>query len=200
MSRIWIGLAILTFVLAPSVGAQDDSPRALFQAGKFEQAVEAGAQLGDAAAPSDIYAVAQSLTRLDRRDEAREMFRRLDKGDEETAWNFISRSAVAVIEGNRDAALDLANQAVSLEPENFHAQYQLGLVNSLREDFAGAANALERATEIDPGHAYAHYYAGIAFSKIRRVDQMARHFRAFVTLAPDAPERGQVDTLLRTLR
>ena len=90
--------------------------------------------------------------------------------------------------------------AVALAPESFHAQYQLGLTRLLRDDYAGAATALERATELDGNDAYAHYFAGVAFSKDRRIDKLSRHFRTFLDLAPEAPERPQVETILRTLR
>jgi superkiller protein 3 len=107
---------------------------------------------------------------------------------------------VAALEGNLDAALDAATQAVAIGPEHAQAHYQLGVVKSQREDFAGAAAAFERATELDGADAYAHYNAGIAYNKARRVDRMARHFQAFVNLAPHAPEVPQVQALLRTLR
>lgn len=44
-----------------------------------------------------------------------------------------------------------------------------------------------RATQIDPTFAYAHYYAGLAYSKVRRADRMAAHFEVFLKLVPKAP-------------
>lgn len=184
------------------VGAEEQasSARSMLEAGKYQEAVEAVASRGDEAAPQEIYVAGQSLNRLDRHGEARDMFRRLDAGDEENAWTFIGRSAIAAIDGQRDAALEAATRAATLAPDQFHTQYQLGLVKIAADDFGGAAEALERATQIDDGDAYAHYYAGVAFNKIRRLDKMAEHFRAFVQIAPEAPERPQVDAILRTLR
>jgi tetratricopeptide (TPR) repeat protein len=156
--------------------------------------------MGESASPANLYLAAQSLVRSGQRDEGRDMFRRLDTGDEQRAWTFISRSAIAILESNREAALDAATRAVTLEADNFFAHYQLGLVKSLLEDFAGAAAAFERATELDASDAYAHYFAGVTFSKVRRTDKLARHFRSFLTLAPQAPERPQVEAILRTLQ
>jgi tetratricopeptide (TPR) repeat protein len=63
----------------------------------------------------------------------------------------------------------------------------------------GAAAEFQKASDIDPNWAYAHYYAGIAYSKIKRADLTASHFQAFLRLAPQAPERGEVQSILRTL-
>jgi tetratricopeptide (TPR) repeat protein len=202
MARVVLSslLALLTVVPAVRADTETSSPRSLFEAGKYEQVLEIVMGQGEGAAPGDLYVAAQSLTRLDRRDEARDVYRRLDKGNEDDAWTFIGRSAAAAIEGNMDAASESARRAVELAPDGFHAHYQLGLVQSLRDDYAGASASFDRATQIDGNDAYAHYYAGLAYNKIRRMDLMARHFKTFLSLAPEAPERGQVQTILKTLR
>lgn len=190
---------VLGVAFGPLAAAQESSPRALLDAGKYEEAAGAVAALGEGASPADHYIAGQSLARLDRPDEARESFRKLESGDE-NAWTFVGRSASAVVDGDFAAARENAQRAVDLDGGLFHAWYQLGIVKSLTGDFNGAFADLSRATEIDGGHAYAHYYAGVASNKARRIDEMARHFRAFVMLAPEAPERPQVEAILRTLR
>ena len=82
----------------------------------------------------------------------------------------------------------------------FEAQYQLGLVKSARSDFGGASEALERATELNGGFAYAHYYAGLVYAKTKRMDRVSAHFETFVRQAPAAPEVPAVQAILRTLR
>ena len=47
--------------------------------------------------------------------------------------------------------------------------------------------------------AYAHFYAGLAYSKARRIDLTAQHFQTFLRLAPQAAERGEVQSIIRTL-
>jgi tetratricopeptide (TPR) repeat protein len=170
----------------------------LYEAGKYQEAVDAALGQGEPSR-ADLYIAGDSLAKLDRRDEARDVFGRLAGGDEDS-WTFVARSAVAMLEGNLDAALEAAQQAGALAPDDFHPHYQLGLAQSLKEDFNAAAESFERATQIDQNHAYAHYYAGIAYNKARRMDRMERHFQAFVSLAPNAPERSQVQMILRTLR
>lgn len=201
LSRALVGAALALGLVTSALAAEvEESPRALFEAGKYQQVVDRVMAQGEGAQPAELYLVGHSLSRLDRTDEARDAFRRLDKGDESDSWTFVSRSAVAVLDGNQDGALDHARRAVEAGPESFHAQYQLGLVLSLKDQFAEAASALEKATQIDGNDAYAHYYAGLAYSKVRRTDKMVVHLRAFATLAPHAPERPQVQTILKTIR
>lgn len=190
---------VLGVVCGYGVFAQESSPRQLLEAGKFEEAAGAVAALGEGASQADYYVAGQSLTRLDRPDQARDTFKKLETSDE-SAWTFVGRSATAVVDGDFAAARDAAQRAVELDGGLFHAWYQLGIVKSLMGDFNGAASDLERAVEIDGNQAYAHYYAGVAFNKARKIDAMSRHFRAFVSLAPEAPERPQVEAILRTLR
>lgn len=201
MSRLLVGCLLSLLTTASFVSAQEaPSPRSLFEAGRFQEVVDIVRARAEAASPSDIYIAAQSLTRLERNDEARDLYDSLDSGDDENPWDYISRSAVAVLDGNSESGLSEARQAVEKGPDHFYAHYELGLVQTLRGDFSAAAATFERATQIDASDAYAHYYAGLAYNKIRRADRMARHFQAFVQLAPDAPERAQVEALLRTLR
>jgi tetratricopeptide (TPR) repeat protein len=200
MSRLALTLVAALLSTAAPLAAQEVSTRALFESAKYQEVIDRVTAQGEAAAPADVYVAAQSLARLDRRDEARDVFRRLDTGNEEDAWTFVGRAAIAALDGNADAALEAATRATTVAPDAFHAQYQLGLVQFAREDFGGASTSMERATQLDGQDAYAHYYAGLAFNRVRRPDKMAQHFQAFVSLAPEAPERQQVMTILNTLR
>ena len=82
----------------------------------------------------------------------------------------------------------------------FHAYYQLGLARTRKEEWAGAAEAFARAAELNPNFAYAHYYAGLSYSRVKRPDQVVRHFEMFLKLAPKAPERSAVTSLLRAIK
>jgi tetratricopeptide (TPR) repeat protein len=95
--------------------------------------------------------------------------------------------------------VDNARKAVAVSPQNFGAQYQLGLALAAAKDFPGSAAAFEQAAKINPSFAYAHYYAGMARYSARQVDRMAAHFKTFAKLAPMAPERPAVENIMRTL-
>jgi tetratricopeptide (TPR) repeat protein len=198
--RLVVLLLAVAALPSPSL-AQPPAPRQLFEAGQHEQALEAVAQqrqLG-AANPADTYLAVQSLVKLGRADQAKAELAQLE-GSADEIWKLIARSASMLIDGNVGPALDAANQAAAAAPESFFAHYQLGLVRAQQEDWAGAADAFERASQLDPTFAYAHYYAALSYSRIQRTDRMGSHFQTFLKLAPNAPERPAVESIMRTLR
>lgn len=190
-------LAVL--VTAIGVNAQEaPNGQKLFESGRYEQA--ASVLASPASAPEAIYLAGQSYVRLNQPDAARAQFARLVALEGAAAWPLVGQSATAVVDGNAQAAIEAAMHAVETAPAQFHAQYQLGLAYSSAEQWEAAAAAFERAATIDPSFAYAHYYAGLAQSKVRRLDRMALHFEYFLRLAPEAPERPAVVSLMRSVR
>jgi tetratricopeptide (TPR) repeat protein len=99
-----------------------------------------------------------------------------------------------------DPALASADQAVEAMPSQPEAHYQRGLVFMFRNDYGNALEAFTKATQLDPMFAAAYYYAGLASSRVKRVDLMANNFGMFVKLAPNAPERAEVESVLRSVR
>jgi hypothetical protein len=69
-----------------------------------------------------------------------------------------------------------------------------------RREYGDAAAEFTKAAQLDPGFAAAHYYAGLANYREKRIDLMTRSFETFVRLAPNAPERPEVESILRTVR
>ena len=53
---------------------------------------------------------------------------------------------------------------------------------------------------LDPSFAHAYYYAGLSRYRANRPDLMAARFERFLKLAPDAPERTEVQQIMRTIR
>ena len=76
--------------------------------------------------------------------------------------------------------------------------YVVGLLQLQRKQNAEAASSLERFLKDNPDHAYAHYYAGMAYNGAKRQDKMLTHFELFVRLKPDAPEAKKVRAVLST--
>ena len=68
--------------------------------------------------------------------------------------------------------------------------------NALVRDTLG----LRRAYAAAIAFAAAYYYAGLANYRIKRIDLMTTNFNTFVKLAPSAPERPEVESILRTVR
>jgi hypothetical protein len=66
-------------------------------------------------------------------------------------------------------------------------------------DWGTAVSAFTKAVELKPDFAYAHYYAALV-PAFAQPAETAEHFDAFLRLAPDAPERGAVMAILRTIK
>jgi tetratricopeptide (TPR) repeat protein len=192
---------MLVLLSAPAMlgGQAPPNPQSLYEAGSHEQVVKAIASQGDQVSPASTYLAGQSLLRLNRRDEARAQFAKLSTGGDPT-WSLVGESATALLDGNNKLAIEKATQAVAMAPDQFHSNYQLGLAQSAAEQSEPAAAAFAKAAAIDPSFAYAHYYAGLAFSKLKQLDRMGTHLEYFLKLAPNAPERPAVEALMRSLR
>jgi tetratricopeptide (TPR) repeat protein len=182
---------------------QEPSIQTLFEAGKYAPLLARVAAM-EAPPPEAIYLAGQAARRLDPPDEeqARNWFARL-AGDDESFWTFVGRSATAPVEPTEettDTRLSLARHAAAMAPDAFLAQYHLGYVLAEAKDYAGAVPVLEKAAALNPGFAYAHYYAGLAHYQTKRVDRMANAFERFLKLAPEAPERPAIQALMRNIR
>jgi tetratricopeptide (TPR) repeat protein len=188
-------VAVTSLASASAVGAQDLSElRKQYDAGQYQQVV--GAPADD---PRVAFLVAQSHQKLAHRDEARAAYEALAARGADDPWHDIGRSAVAILAANAGEAVEAANQAAARGDSLAEAHFQRGLALSAAQDMAGAAAAFERAAELDPSWADAHYYAGLAYSKVKRVDLMAGHFDTFLKLAPQSPQRPEVQSIMRTL-
>lgn len=195
-------LALTIAVLAgAATAAQGQSPQQFFEAGQNDQALAALRQQREAGevGPAQAYLAGQILLKANQDAGARGEFESL-VALADTPWQLIGESAIAALDNNIGRAVEAATQAAEMAPDLFEAQYQLGLVTARAGNFTASAAALERSAQINPTFAYAHYNAGQAYSKIKRIDRTAEHFERFLKLAPAAPERVGVESLMRTLR
>ena len=186
---------LLAVTIAPA--AQDASPQKLFESGKYQDAIDSVKKRSDAP-PDQVYLRALAHRKLNQNDDAKEAFGALSRGD--GAWKEIGSSGTAMIDGNMNDAAAAARKAVDADGNSAQARFQLGLVESARNNQQQAAEAFAKATELDPQMAYAHYEAGMAFYKAKKVDRMAVYFENFLRLAPNAPERPAVQSIMKTIR
>jgi tetratricopeptide (TPR) repeat protein len=193
--RVFVAAALL--IVLPAAAARStaqENARKVFEAGKYQAVVE---QTASDDSPAAQYLKGLAHLKLNQPDVAKEAFGRL-AADE--AWKSVGQSAIALADGNQDAALAAAQAAVASNPGLAEAQFQLGVVLEAKGDHAGAAEAFVKATQANPQMAYAHYFAGMNFYEIKRIDQMAVYFENFLKLAPNAPERPAVESVMRTVR
>jgi tetratricopeptide (TPR) repeat protein len=198
MSRYVTSATALLSLLSMTAAAQDPVPQQkLFEAGQYQQIVESTPAEAE---PPVIYLAAQSQQKLGANDQASELYGRLAARGEGDPWGLVGLSAQRLIEGQLDTARELAHRATAAAGEMTEAHYQLGLVEARRQDWRAAASAFDRAAELNPTLAYAHYYGGLMHYRAKRFDQMAIHFDQFLKLAPEAPERPEVLQIMKTVR
>ena len=184
-----------------TVGPTVTEARQLYDAGKYQEAVAASEKhTVDANAARMQYLAAQSYDKLKDTAGARRSYQRLADSGGATAWSPIGRSALQLMDQKLDEALVSADEAVRLGASVPEAHYQRGIVLMTRKDYANAAAAFTMATQLDPTFASAYYYAGLANYRVKRIDLMTNNFEKFVKLAPNAPERPEVESILRTMR
>lgn len=192
-----LAIATAVVVIATSARAEQASVQALLERGALNEAVQrADAEGGN---PESTYLAAQALAKMENNDGARSKYASLRDGGA-ADWKAIGESGDALVGGDLDAARAAATRAVQANGDNPYAHYQAGLVANRQNRFQDAAASFNRATELKPDLAYAHYYAGIASQRIKEIGQMTEHLERFLRLAPEAPERGAVTAILRTLR
>jgi len=194
--------ATAALLAATVVHAQDPPPpaaqiRALFEAGQYQQVIEAA---GQEAEPAILYAAVLSHQKLGATDQASSMAERLAALPPDSGWHFIGLSAGQLASNQLDAALESAQAAVTAAGALPQAHHQLGLVLARRQAWQEAATAFDREAELDPMEAYAFYYGGLSHYRANRPDLMAIRFERFLKLAPKAPERPEVVQIMRTIR
>ena len=118
---------------------------------------------------------------------ARVAYGELAQQPEDDPWRFIGASAVALVEERVSDAVAAAERGIELGEAIPEAHYQMGMVRAHQNDYTRAAAELRRAVELKPDFAYAHYYAGLSFYRLREISPMVSHFEAFLRLAPKAP-------------
>jgi len=193
--------SVIATVATVSTAAAQTSAQKLYERGAYDEALQRVATERDAGNddPAAAYLAGQVLLKLDRGNDARAEFARLSNGGDQT-WAAIGQSAIALVDHNLDEAAAEGRKARDLSGESGFAFYQLGLALLHRNEFDEASQMLDRAAELLPEFAYAHYNAGVAHQRAKRYPRMAEHFQRFLALAPDAPERRQVQLALSSLR
>lgn len=171
--------------------------QALYESGRYQEVVNS-VNSGERTAQA-LWFAAQSSLRLGQRDEAASQFAQLPQAGGSPAWQVVSDLGQALL---RDDAgeIDRARQAAAAYPSDPFVQYQLGLAHARRNDMAAAADAFDRCTQADPRFAYGYYNGGLAYDRLNRADLAIVRLEMFVRLAPEAPERPEVTSILQTVR
>jgi tetratricopeptide (TPR) repeat protein len=92
-----------------------------------------------------------------------------------------------------------AREALRARPAEPVAAAALGEALVAQDKLAEAIQRLSAVIQADPRLAYAHYWRGQAYHRKGQIARMVDDYRAFLRLAPDAPEAAAVRALLASL-
>ena len=177
--------------------AATNSAQGLYESGRYREVINS-VNAGDRSAQA-LWFSAQSSLRLGQRDDATSQFAQLPQVGGNPAWQAVSDLALALLRDNPEE-IDSARETATAFPADPFVQYQLGLAHMRRNDLTAAAQAFDRCTQVAPRFAYAYYSSGIAYDRLNHSDLAIARLEMFEQLAPDAPERPEVTSILRTVR
>jgi tetratricopeptide (TPR) repeat protein len=176
---------------------------ALYERGAYDEVADAVTRQQEAGVtnPEALYIAGLSYEGLKKSGPATAAYTALVEATPDTdAWHWVGASARALAAGDIGAATEAATRAVQLDPGNKFGHYQRGMALSHQKVYQPAADEFVSLLEIDGGFAYGHYYAALSYYQLRSLVAATNHFERFLELAPDAPERVQVEGILAALR
>lgn len=88
-------------------------------------------------------------------------------------------------QGKLDDAIQSAETAALIDPNNVGIFFELGLLDYKKGDYAGAINAFERAVILNPYFANAKYYLGLSYSKAGRRQDAIAQFNDIASFSPE---------------
>jgi tetratricopeptide (TPR) repeat protein len=188
-----------TQIARPASVASASSIQALYESGEDREIVDRVKNtVPNDATGTDRWFAAQSQLRLGLRNDAIDDLTALTQPGGDPAVQVAAKLAIGRLT-NDEATLNQARAAAAAYPESLFVQYELGLSYAVRNDFASAARIFDACIATAPAFAYAYYQSALAYQHLDRPDIMANRFDRFVRLAPNAPERPEVESVLRTI-
>jgi len=110
------------------------------------------------------------------------------------------RAREAAFLGSLAQAEELLRQLVTLAPADAEAWTDLGVVLVRRAQTRRGIDAFERSIALDPSNATAHRNLAIALDKEGQPTAAVVHYRAFLVLAPQHPDRARIESRLAGAR
>jgi tetratricopeptide (TPR) repeat protein len=207
-AAVWITILLVaacastqgrTEIARPASVPPSSTIQALYESGEDREIVNrVKNSVPSSVTGTDRWFAAQSQLRLGQRSDALNDLAALTQTGAEPAMQVAAQLAIGRLT-NDEATLNQARAAAGAYPESLLVQYELGLSYAGRNDFVSAARIFDVCIATAPTFAYAYYQSALAYQHLDRPDIMANRFERFVRLAPNAPERPEVEAVLRTI-
>ena len=188
-----------TGIARPAEAPPSSTIQSLYESGEDRELVNrVKSSTPTAVTGADRWFAAQSQLRLGLRNDAIDDLTALTRTDADPAVQVAAQLAIGRLT-NDEGTLGQARAAAGAYPDSLFVQYELGLSYAVRNDFASAARSFDVCIATAPTFAYAYYQSALAYQHLDRPDIMANRFDRFVRLAPNAPERPEVESVLRSI-
>ncbi|HEY3899011.1 MAG TPA: tetratricopeptide repeat protein [Chthoniobacter sp.] len=138
--------------------------------------------------PAAHSALAMTLVRLRRLDEAAAAFRRAIELNPHDAESHNNLGNTLREHGKSSEAVEAYRRALQLKPDFATAYYNLATTLTELAQFDDAIDAYRRALAIQPEHPAAWYNLGIVLRKLERLDEAVAAFRRAVELSPKSSD------------
>ncbi len=103
---------------------------------------------------------------------------------------YVTMGAQALRTGQAEIAGAAYSKAVELNPENYRAWMNLGVLAMEAENYANAEDLFRKALELDPEYGFAHFNLAEVLVKIDRPGDALEHLRQAVVVNPSNVEFG----------
>jgi tetratricopeptide (TPR) repeat protein len=138
-------------------------------------------------AAEDLRSLAAELAESGRPQQAIEALRAVLFSGEFTAEDHFDLAELLYQSGDLSAARERYYVAIELDDDFVEARSNLGCVLAEQGDLPLAEAAFRGALEYHPDYADAHYHLARLLDQATRGEEAARHWRLFMSLAPDSP-------------
>ncbi|MBI5725731.1 MAG: tetratricopeptide repeat protein [Planctomycetes bacterium] len=99
----------------------------------------------------------------------------------------LARAGMAFEMGNMDEAMRCYGRALTVEPENFQALFNMGVLLQTQEQLPQAAEYYSKAVSIVPQSPQGQCNLGCVMARIGRLDEAAAAYAAFAAISPGDP-------------
>jgi len=106
-------------------------------------------------------------------------------------------SQIQAGEGKLGVAIETAEKASILSPNDIGVFFQLGFLKYQKKDYRGAISALERAVALQPVYSNAKYFLGLSYAKVGRTTDAILQFQDIEYLNPG---NAEVEKVLNNLK
>jgi tetratricopeptide (TPR) repeat protein len=104
---------------------------------------------------------------------------------------------IEVSDGNIKAAVQAVEAATVMSPDDSTIFYQLGFLRFYDKNYAGAAQALEKALQLNNVYANAKYFLGLSYERLGRIQDAMTQFK---DIKASNPSNAEIDQIISRLK